>query len=143
VLSAAFIVKSLKTKYMEIGDSLMEVNVLVSTLEVIYGDYSFYQYSVRGQKGCIISLPFFTYNEKKESKFEGYLVYHDKDNFGYSKDELYKFGIDAIVQGLLSGMAGKLTPLPYKPISEDKIEDSLDSIIEKNTKVNLSGTLYL
>ena len=121
----------------------MEVNVLISTLEVIYGDYAFYQYSVRGQKGCIISLPFFTYNEKKESKFEGYLVYHDKDNYGFSKDGLYKFGIEAIIQASLFGMAGKLLPLPYKPIHEDNIEESLDKIIENNTKVNLSGTLYL
>lgn len=128
---------------MEVGDSLISVDVLIRNTEAYYGKYCFYQRNVRGKKGCIIALPFFTYNQKQEQKFEGYLVYHDKDNYGFSKDELQNFGIKAIIQASLSGMAGELLPLPYKPIHEDKIEESLDEIIQNNTTVNLGGELYL
>ena len=128
---------------MEVGDCLMSVDVLISNTEVYYGEYCFYQRNVRGKKGNIIALPFFTYNSKQEQKFEGYLVYHDKDGYGFSNDELQKFGIEAIIQASLSGMAGKLSPLPYKPIHEDKIEESLDEIIENNTIVDLSNALRL
>ena len=128
---------------MEAGDFLMSVDILIRNTKVYYGEYCFYQRNVRGKKGCIIALPFFTYNQKQEQKFEGYLVYHDKDNYGFSKDELHKFGIEAIIKASLSGMAGKLSPLPYKPIHEDKIEESLDEIIQNNTTVKLDGELYL
>ncbi len=127
----------------KVGEALMGIDVLVMTTEAEYGEYAFYQYNIRGQVGALIALPFFTYNEKHEQNFEGYLIYHDKDGWGYSEKELYSFGVEAIANNSLSGMAGKLSPLPYKPISEDDIEDALDSLIEKNTRVNLSDNLNL
>lgn len=130
-------------KEQKAGEALMEVNVLVSIVEAYYGDYTFYQYNVRRQKGCIIALPFFTYDKKGNQKFEGYLIYHDKDSFGYSEQELLTLGVNSIANYSPSGMAGQLSPLPYKPISEDDIEDVLDSLIEKNTRVNMDDNLSL
>lgn len=130
-------------KEQKVGEALMEVNILVSIVEAYWGDYTFYCYNIRRQKGCIIALPFFTYDKDENQKFEGYLVYHDKDSYGYSEEELLKLGISAIANYSPSGMAGQLSPLPYKPISEDDIEDVLDSLIEKNTRVNLSDNLSL
>lgn len=132
-----------ETRSAQVGDAFMSIEVLVHTEEIYYDDYTFYQYNVRGQIGCVIALPFFTYNKKQDRKFEGYLIYHDKDNYGYSKDDLMKFGIDSIANASPSGMAGKLSPLPYKPITEADIDDVLDSLIEKNTKVNLTDNLSL
>ena len=125
------------------GEALMEVNVLVNIVEAYYGDYTLYQYNVRRQKGCILALPFFTYDKNNNQKFEGYLIYHDKDSLGYSEQELLLLGANSIANYSPSGMAGQLSPLPYKPISEDDIEDALDSLIEKNTKVNLFDNLSL
>jgi hypothetical protein len=130
-------------KEQKAGEALMEVNVLVGIVEAYYGDYTFYCYNIRRQKGCIIALPFFTYDKDENQKFEGYLVYHDKDSYGYSEEELLKLGVSTIANYSPSGMADKLRPLPYKPINEDDIEDALDSLIEKNTIVNLSDNLSL
>jgi uncharacterized membrane protein len=130
-------------KEQKVGESLMEVNILVNIVESNYGEYTFYQYNIRRQKGCIIALPFFTYDKKHKQKLEGYLIYHNKESYGFSEKELFQFGVEAIVGASLSGMAGKLSPLPYKPIDEDEIEDVLDSLIEKNTKVNLNDALYI
>lgn len=123
----------------KLGESLMSVDVLINIIEAVHGEYSFYQYSVRSQKGCIIALPFFS----QKQKFEGYLIYHNKDSYGLSKQELLKLGVETISQNSPSGIAGELTPLPYKTISEDEIEETLDSLIEKNTKVNLADNLSL
>ena len=130
-------------KEQKVGEALMGVSVLVNNVEAYYGDYTFYQYNIRGQKGSLISLPFFSYDKKQVQKFEGYLIYHDKESYGYSEAELKKLGMETIANYSPSGMAGKLSPLPYKPISEDDIEDALDSLIEKNTKVNLTDNLSL
>jgi hypothetical protein len=130
-------------KEQKVGEALIEVSILMNTIEAYYGEYTFYQCNIRGQKGCIIALPFFTYNEKKIAKFEGYLIYHDKENYGYSEDELKKLGIETIANYSPSGMARNLSPLPYKPIRECNIEDAINSLIEKNTKVNLTDNLSL
>jgi hypothetical protein len=130
-------------KEQKVGAILIGVDVLVNIVAVCYGDYMFYQYNVRRQKGSVIALPFFSYDKKQVQKFEGYLIYHDKESYGYSEAELEKLGLETIVNYSPSGMAGKLTPLPYKPISEDNIKDALDSLIEKNTKVNLTDNLSL
>ena len=130
-------------KEQKCGEALMEVNVLVNIVEAYYGDYTFYQYNVRRQKGCIIALPFFTYDKDQNSKFEGYLIYHDKESYGYSEEELRKLGVSTIANYSPSGMADKLSPLPHKPIDEDDIEDALYNLIEKNTRVNLDDNLSL
>ena len=130
-------------KEQAVGESLMAVDVLVSQTEAYYNDYAFYQYSIRGQAGALIALPFFSYDKSNNQNFVGYLIYHDKNNYGYSSDELYMFGVAAIANYSPSGMAGNLSPLPYKPISEDDIEEAMDSLIEKNTKVNLNENLSL
>lgn len=123
----------------KVGESLMSIDVLINITEAVHGEYSFYQYNVRSQKGCIIALPFFS----QKQKFEGYLIYHDKENYGFSEQDLWKFGIEVISQNSPSGMAGKLSPLPYKIINEDDIEEVMFSLIEKNTKVNLADNLNL
>jgi hypothetical protein len=130
-------------KEQKAGDGLISVDVLVSIVEAYYSDYTFYCYYIRGKRGCIIALPFFTYDKKENQKLEGYLIYHDKDSYSYSEKELYKLGVETIGNYSPSGMAGKLWPLPYKPISEDDIEDALDSLIEKNTVVNLTDSIIL
>lgn len=130
-------------KEQKVGEALMQVNILVHIVESYWDDYTFYCYNIRRQKGCIIALPFFTYDKDENQNFEGYLVYHDKDSYGYSEEELLKLGISAIANYSPSGMAGQLSPLPYKPIDEDDIEDALDDIIEKNTRVNLSDNLSI
>ncbi len=130
-------------KEQKVGEALMSVDVLVNIVEAYYDDYTFYQYNIRRQKGAVIALPFFSYDKKQVQKFEGYLIYHDKESYGYSEAELKKLGVETIANYSPSGMAGKLSPLPYKPISEDDIEDALDSLIEKNTKVNLTDNLSL
>lgn len=133
-------------KRWEPGEALMSIDVLVYTIEVFYGEYSFYQYSIRGQIGAIISLPFFSYNKEDEQKFEGYLIYHKKNGYAYDKSELEILGLNAIANRCQAGCAdcvSKLTPLPYNLISEDDIEDVMDKLIEKNTKVNLEDSLSL
>ena len=133
----------MKTKEQKVGEALMEVNVLVSIVEAYWDDYTFYCYNIRRQKGCVIALPFFTYDKDQNSKFEGYLIYHDKESYGYSEGELRKLGVSTIANYSPSGMAEKLRPLPYKPIDEDDIEDALDALIEKNTRVNLADNLSI
>lgn len=128
---------------LENNESLMDISVVVNTLQVLYGEHLLYQYNIKRQNGSIIALPFFSYDIKQKQKFEGYLIYHDKHSCGYSEKELYNLGLETIINYSPSGMAGKLIPLPYKPIREEDIEDALDSLIEKNTWVNLTDNLSL
>lgn len=131
-------------KQQKVGNAvLMGVHVLVNVVEVYHDEYTFYQYNIRGQKGSVIALPFFSYDKKHVQKFEGYLIYHDKDSYGYSEVELKKLGMETMANYSPSGMVGKLIPLPYKPISEDHVRNALDCLIEKNTKVNLSDDISL
>ena len=127
----------------ESGEATIMVDVPIRQTEAYYDDYTLYCYSVRGRRGCVIALPFFTYDNKEVQCFEGYLIYHDKEGYGLAEQDLYKLALSTIVTPSLSGMAGKLRPLPYTLISEDKIEDALDSLIEKNTIVDLSSSLSL
>jgi hypothetical protein len=130
-------------KPINVGEGQIDVPINVTIVDADCGEYVSYCYSVRGQRGAIISLPFFSYNKDGERKYEGHLIYHDKDGYGMSEANLYKLGIDIMANPSLSGMAGNLTPLPYKPIGEDEIENALDSLIAKNTFVELSKPLSL
>ena len=116
----------------------------IETLEVesYYGDYTFYCFGIERQQGCLIALPFFTYKDDEQT-FECYLIYHDKDSYVLSEPELKLFGSKAIAEASLSGMAGNLSPLPYKNISEDDIEDALESLICKNTFTDLKNPIKL
>ena len=117
----------------------------INTLETesYYNDYTFYCFGIERQIGCLIALPFFTYDKEHNQKFEGYLIYHNPNSYVLSEDELHLFGMKSIAQASLSGMADNLSPLPYKLISEDDIEDALDSIICKNTFTNLKDPIGL
>lgn len=133
----------MKYDKIEPGDSIMDVEINFSEVVVDRGDYAFYCYFIKRQKGCLIALPFFSYNDKQEGKLEGYLIYHDKDSYAYTKEQLSTLGNTALSQASPGGMAGKLEPLPYKPISEENIEDALATLVEKNTVTDLSKQLYI
>lgn len=118
----------------------MEITLNVDLTIANWGVYNFYQVSTRN-KGILLAIPF-VYNDE----MKGYLFYSDIDSYAMSEKELFKFGVDSIANSNIGGMAGKtlnLSPLPYIPVKEETVIDSLRGIVSNNASVNLGSSLYL
>lgn len=111
----------------------IQVTFDIHTVIVEWGESKFYQYSVRGKSGTLFAFPFFT-----DEEFKGYLVYHDKNSYGFNYDGLRDLGLKSLYEHNLSGTVGGMFPLPYKLVGRNEIESLLDSLIVKNSHVDLT-----
>lgn len=123
---------------MEVGDTLISIDILIREVESWYDDYKFYACSVKGMTGSLLSFPFIN----SKGILDGYLIYHDNLNT-YSEDQLNKLGRKSIFCPSPSGIVGGLSPLPYKPVSEYKIEELIVKIITANAIVDFTKPLSL
>ena len=117
----------------------MEIAINIQITSTNYMNYELVQYNIPNQQGVIVAQPYFN----KDGEYVGYLIYHDKDNYGYTEDQLKKICMDLLSNYSPSGVAGTMIPLPYKPLPFSAVGDVMQRILSINATIDLNHSIYI